>query len=214
VVSITPLTRKLATGIKHPRKTVKKYLVILRCRISGEPPPFSSENYDLHWNHVSFAGKIVLDLGADYGSTACYFHKKGASQVIAVEGNHEVAEKLKRYAIKHPFVIPDEKFIASPDDITLLINQHSPDVVKVDIEGSEVHLLKCPVEALTKVNEWLIEAHSGDLCSQIKEMFVSLGYRVFTVNFEDSILIIAHSRKLWKEERDHTKKRVRQSSKY
>jgi hypothetical protein len=52
------------------------------------------------------------------------------------------------------------KWINSPDDFAYLINQHHPDIVKVNIEGVETHLLRRPNEVLTRVNEWLIEAHN------------------------------------------------------
>jgi precorrin-6B methylase 2 len=158
--------------------TYEKYLgkfwyILLR----GLYPPFG-ENYDAHWNYLSFKGKVILDFGADYGSSAYYFWKKGATKVVAVEGNHENAEKLKKNASKYRFIVPVEKYVDSSDDFALLINHYHPDLTKVDVEGSEIHLLTCKDETLVKVPEWLVECHSFEAYKQLKRKFSSLSFRV------------------------------------
>ncbi|MEM2995027.1 MAG: hypothetical protein QXI91_03285 [Candidatus Bathyarchaeia archaeon] len=67
----------------------------------GTLPSFG-EDYDKHWNYLNFKGKKILDLGADYGSTASYFLWQGAKQVIAVERNEEFAEALRKTFEKNP----------------------------------------------------------------------------------------------------------------
>src|SRR3990170_8039302 len=62
--------------------------------IKGKPLTYGPENYNVHWKYTSFKGKVILDLGADVGSTAKFFLKNGARRVIAVEGNDKNAYQL------------------------------------------------------------------------------------------------------------------------
>lgn len=78
---------------------------------------------------------------ADYGSTAYYFLRKGASKVVAVEGDSELASKLRLNFQNDNRVIPIEDFIDDPKKIEALISKHHPDLVKADIEGAERHIL-------------------------------------------------------------------------
>jgi precorrin-6B methylase 2 len=172
--------------------TYEKYLGKFWYNLLRAPYPPFGENYDAHWNYISFEGKVVLDLGADYGSSAYYFWKKGATKVVAVEGNHESAEKLKKNASKYRFIIPVEKYVDSSNDFTFLINHYQPDLTKVDVEGSEIYLLTCKNETLVKVPEWLVECHSFEAYKQLRRKFSSLGFRVSSlrVNFRRGPVIV------------------------
>lgn len=147
-------------------------------------PPIFNENYDKHWNHVAFKGKVVLDLGADYGSTASYFLWRGAKHVIAVEGDRQLAEALRRNFEKNKRVTPVELFVNSPSDIDNLIDQYAPDVAKVDIEGYELNLYGC--RNIEKVKEWLIECHSSESCLVLKRLFLKKGFKVSIFNYGKS----------------------------
>lgn len=131
------LKRKVHTLITNPVGVLVKYTRWnkLIAHLRGLLPPNNNENYDKHWNYASFKDKIVLDLGADYGSTASYFLWRGAKQVIAVEGSKEFADALRKNFENNPKVIPIELFIKSP----------------VDIEEYELTLLNC--QNLQKVKE-------------------------------------------------------------
>lgn len=183
MIDLVVLKRKLLNLYFHPLNVYKKYLRKFKFKLLRAPYPERSENYDLHWNYVSFEGKVVLDLGADYGSSAYYFWKKGATQVVAVEGDHKNAEKLRINAKKYHFIVPIEKYVDSSDDFTFLIDRYNPDLVKVDIEGSEVHLLTCKDEVLLKVPEWLIECHSLEVYKQLCRKFLSLGFKVSSLDY-------------------------------
>lgn len=152
--------------------------------------PKQPEDYDLHWNYLDFKDKTILDLGADYGSTAIYFRNQGAKQVIAVEGDHEVADKLKRYSENRAYIVPIEKWICSATDISTLIDKYSPDIVKVDIEGAESNLLLCSDKTLRSVAAWMIETHSDILHSQILDRFLKAGFSVSNGRFFWPILIM------------------------
>lgn len=57
-----------------------------------------------------------------------------------------------------------------------LLQQHSVDMIKIDIEGAEEFLLDVPSEELKKIPYWIIETHNADLGEKITTMFGKLGY--------------------------------------
>jgi predicted RNA methylase len=187
------VNRKIHTLFYNPREVARKYLpsrfkkvadpffrhvMILLFFIKRAPVPIYYEGYNAHWNYFSFKDKIVLDLGADYGSTAYFFCKKGASRVIAVEGNRDYFVRLQEYALKYLYIVPIELMVDSEEDITQLISKYSPDIVKVDIEGAERLLLICPLGCLTMVDQWLIETHEHSISDKLIEKFSASGFLV------------------------------------
>jgi len=179
------LKQKFRTLLTNPLGVLKKYHDKMILRLTGQLQPLYNENYDKHWNYVFFKDKIVLDLGADYGSTASYFLHRGAKRVIAVEGNKQFAEALRENFKKNMRVTPIELFIRSPSDVDDLISQYAPDVVKVDIEGYELTLLQC--QNIQKVREWLIECHSREICEQIKSLFLKKGFNVAVIDYGEMV---------------------------
>lgn len=136
---------------------------------------YVKEDYDKHWNFTDFKGKVILDIGADYGSTAYYFLQKGVLRVIAVEGDDYLAEQLKQNFKDNPKVVPIHLMIRSGRQIEELIEKYRPDIVKVDIEGDEKHILDVDVR---KAKEWLIETHTNDIHKYLVEWFVKNGFDV------------------------------------
>jgi hypothetical protein len=151
----------------------------------GFIPPIYFENYDEHWGFTDFKNKVILDLGADYGSTAYYFLNKGALKVIAVEGDKYLAERLKLNFKDDPRVVPIYLEIKSGKDIEELIDMYHPDIVKVDIEGAEINILSVNIR---KVKEWLIETHTDEIYNALAEWFRMNGFNIKTypygINFK------------------------------
>ena len=180
------------TLITNPKGVLKKYLF----RISYYPfskgmlKPYLDENYEEHWNYTSFEQKTVLDLGADYGSTAAWFHKKGSRKVIAVEAEKELYTKLEKYSKNKNWLVTINEFIDSSEKIDQLITNFGPQIVKVDIEGAEKHLLNC--KKLLDVPTWLIEVHSDQIKGELTTHFQKNGFSVRNVaNFKNcGILLI------------------------
>lgn len=170
------LGRKVRAYLKYPDRAMKKFCWMLLGRV----PPLGNENYDWHWNYLSFKQKTILDLGADYGSTADYFLRNGGRKVVAVEGNENYAKKFSRLLGNDKRITYIHKWISSGKDIDLLISRFSPDIVKVDIEGEEKFLLDVNVG---EVNEWLIETHTEQLYQTVRKFFVQNGFKVFTVEY-------------------------------
>lgn len=159
--------------------------LIMRKRI------FGSENYSVHWGYTDFSGKIILDLGADYGSTASFFLKHGAKKVIAVEGNFVLAEQLCSTFRKSDKVVPIKMWVNSPSQITKLIEKFKPDVVKCDIEGAETNLLQVQLKS---ADTWLVEAHSNEIYVQLVDKFYREGFIVSRLPCANSMRVIIAQR--------------------
>ena len=183
--------RKVHTLRLNPVGVYRKYVGKTKAKViklSGGVPPIYGEDYKVHWGFTSFKGKIVLDLGADCGSTAYYFLHSGARRVVAVEGNPQLASLLRKYSQRDGRVVPVELFIDDPAEIEGLIRRYSPDLVKVDIEGSEKHLLG--VSNIVQVKEWLIEAHSNELHRALSSFLSAQGFRVRSFHYLEKLRVI------------------------
>jgi hypothetical protein len=183
--------RKVRTLRLNPVGVYRKYLGKAKAKViklSGGVPPIYGEDYKVHWGFTSFKGKVVLDLGADCGSTAYYFLRNGARIVVAVEGNPQLASLLRKYSQKDGRVVPIELFIDDPAEIESLIRRYSPDLVKVDIEGSEKHLPG--VSNVAQVKEWLIEAHSNELHRALSSFLSEQGFNVRSFPYLEKLWVI------------------------
>ena len=161
---------------RNPLATTRSYLFLIKCKMLRIIPPLNQEDYDKHWGHTSFKGKTVLDIGADYGSTAYYFLKHGAKRVVAVEGDKRFISKLRKNYGRSQNVTCVNKWVSCARDIEVLVRKFKPDIIKVDIEGSESHILGVSPTVLCSVPEWLIEVHSKDLFLKLDNLFTSHGF--------------------------------------
>jgi hypothetical protein len=150
------------------------------------------EDYESHWGSAEYDGKVVLDVGADIGSTADFFLRKGAMKVIAVEGSRVCFEKLKINADAVKAITPVSLFISRPDQIECLILNTVPDIVKMDIEGCEANLFRIDDEIFKRVPEYAVEVHSPDLLSMMLEKCVKNNYEVISIKTLDRRVNIVH----------------------
>lgn len=120
----------------------------------------------------SLAGKTVLDVGAGAGETAWFFLSHGASRVIAVEPDSQVARflKLNTAANEWPIEILGERFSGE-----LLNRKH--DFLKMDCEGCEILLLD---EAVSKLKACRIEMHYGPNDSTFKALVSKFNLRRYS----------------------------------
>jgi len=154
-------------------------------------PPLPGDNYEGQYGFVNYKGKVVLDVGADYGSTAAFFLSRGAVQVVAVEGAEEFFSQLEENAREVPQVTPVKCLVSSPQDFEGLIATYQPDIVKVDCEGCERHLLNVSTKTFRKVSEYLLETHTDELWLQFKDRFQRLGYSITHVdNWTEGVRIV------------------------
>ncbi|MGP8069934.1 MAG: hypothetical protein ACLP5V_08595 [Candidatus Bathyarchaeia archaeon] len=174
-------------------------------RVEKIPSPYF-ENYDYHWGFASFHNKTVLDIGADYGSTASYFLQNGARRVIAVESNPKLFSKLVAYFRGNQLVTTINLEVHEPHQIESLISKFKPDILKADCEGCELHLIKVEERALKTVPEFLIETHEHTLkrliTPRIERLFRRLGYSYATYEVIPSLkgklkTKVVHAKRKW-----------------
>ncbi len=136
------------------------------------------EGYEAHWGYADFKDKIILDLGADYGSTTSWFFQKGAKKIVAVECDRERFNKLlQNYGNDNDVVCIREK-ILSGVQIDDLIRKYNPNIIKFDIEGDEIHILELSKDEIASVKEILIEYHGTGVLEKLSNFFTGMGFNV------------------------------------
>lgn len=116
--------------------------------------------YDYIWSYgsIDWSGRVVLDIGADIGSSALFFLMNGADYVYLSEKNnvykHTYEDIKKRYSILNIH----SEMLNKLKDI-----RNNIDVLKMDCEGCELQLLT--EELLNKANEFVIGLHKPQLDS-------------------------------------------------
>jgi len=159
----------------------------IRCdQIIELPPPFREDYNELYGQYYEYYSKKigdkayvliknkeptvidydnqrVLDVGADIGSTASFFLERGAKQVIAVEREKSLFVHLENNAHQYPGITPVYMDVCSSEVLTSLLEWHLPDIVKMDCEGCEVHLLDIAKEIIRIPTIYIVEIHKVKL---------------------------------------------------
>ncbi len=114
--------------------------------------------YDYLWSYgsIDWNQKIVLDIGADIGSSALFFLSLGAKYIYLVE--NEPAYKTTYEVLKQIYPILKNTYMVSSFGRA---NSSYFDVLKMDCEGCELSLLT--EELLNKSNEFVIGLHKPQL---------------------------------------------------
>jgi len=119
-----------------------------------------------HWGWLHVAGKTVLDVGADYGSTADFFLEQGALRVVAVEADPKLFRRLAALAAEDARIEAVEMRVSSVHDWERLLQSYKPDVVKSDCEGGEGWLLDLDKRFFHLVSQWAIELHTPEMAAR------------------------------------------------
>lgn len=163
-------------------------------------PPYLGENYESHWGIFSFEGRTILDIGADYGSTASFFLEKGAKRVIAVESDTDLFRQLVSNYGHDSDVATVQLAVAEGRDLIRLIETYNPDVLKMDCEGCEIFLTDLDDATLGRVPEYLIETHDHTLkvgtARGIEELFERVGYVHETYEVLPGVQVV-HAKRAW-----------------
>lgn len=112
-----------------------KYQVAMRSMC----PYINFYEYSRFYSTLNYQGKVVVDYGADIGSSAAYFISKGAKEVIGIEISKEAkrinaSPEFKQHYLgnigkfRKAFHYTDEKYPKG-------------DILKMDIEGAELGIL-------------------------------------------------------------------------
>jgi len=124
--------------------------------------PWGGMNVASHWGGLDVRGKVVLDVGADYGTTAAFFLDQGAKAVVAVESNEEFVQRLLQMAEEREGLVVVRLHVVSKDDFRDLLCSYEPEVVKVDCEGCECALLELDDEWFSRPALYAIETHGPE----------------------------------------------------
>jgi hypothetical protein len=139
------------------------------------------EDYEFQYGKINYTDRVVLDVGADIGSTAHFFLEKGANLLVAVEGSKQCFKELKANAKSCKKIVAIECFINHPDQIEALILRWKPNIVKLDIEGSEIHLFSVADNVFCSVQEYLIEVHNEDLLRMLRKKCDVNGFEIVSL---------------------------------
>ena len=150
----------------------------------------TNENFDEHWGYLNYVEKTILDIGADIGSTAQYFLNCGATHVYAVEGDDDYFEQLELNADILGSITPFLLYVETPEDYCSLITRLRPDVVKIDIEGAEEHLLGVFNMILQTVPEYIIETHDDAVYENLVAKFQEAGFNVSYITYSNNLKIL------------------------
>jgi ribosomal protein L21E len=122
--------------------------------------------YCRFYSTLNYKNKVVVDYGADIGSSAIYFLSKGAKQVIGIEIDKKAVDTSKKLSFNEfNFKI---KF-------TYTLKKHPKgDILKMDIEGAEKDILT--EEYLKGFKQFVIGLHPH-------------AYSVYTFNTLENLLI-------------------------
>jgi hypothetical protein len=144
-----------------------------------EIDPLYSENYEETYGIPDYNGKRILEIGADYGSTASYFFKRGAREIISVEGNKVYYLELLKNRQFDKNLLPIHLQITNAFELEFLIELYYViDLMHLDCEGCEKYLLDVPDDVLKTVEIYQIEIHTKELHEKFLIKFKEMGYKL------------------------------------
>lgn len=150
--------------------------------------------------------KVVVDIGGYIGDTARYFLKKGASKVVVYEPVDKNIACLQYNLSRLPVEIIHKGVGSENGRVTVtsnyppghigfgnhegrysssfevesfscLLNHVQADIIKLDCEGNEKHLLEVDPSLLRKIPYWMIEIHSDSLVQNLEHLFIHAGFQ-------------------------------------
>ena len=147
-----------------------------------------NEEYEKVYGYFNYSGSIVLDAGADWGTTAKFFISKGAKKIIAIEQADIHFKNLCENAKRNNKIIPLHLGIHLSDfhnnqnslSITWekLIFCFEPDFIKADVELAERYLVDVPNKLFKKIKGLVIECHGEDIEISLTEKLLRNGFNI------------------------------------
>jgi len=142
----------------------------------------TSENPDIHWGFLPVTGKVVLDLGcginSEFTPTPWYFiQNKAASKVIGVDSDQKSYDWFKaNYVVKN--FIPIMDMVDRIEKFEMYLGYWKPDIVKIDVEGSEILLNALNPSYLDNVTNVGIEYHNLSCLISCENLLRSAGFEL------------------------------------
>lgn len=155
------------------------------------------------YSHCNFKDKSVIDIGAQTGDSTLYFSQRGARLIYAfepLEGNFKILQnniinnKINCYCyntglgnkvgiinidISGNQAKPAEQGLESETMNIDRLDSYSiaADIVKIDVEGFEMEVLKGGLNVIKNANTIIIETHSKDLRVEVAKFLSPLGFQ-------------------------------------
>lgn len=104
---------------------------------------------------ADYKGKVVLDVGADWGRTADYFLQKGASKVVAVEHNETYYNRLEKNSELIEGIVP-LLMTVTVANLIQLIQKYEPDLVEINFQGGASLLVNLPDWVFNIIPEYIV----------------------------------------------------------
>ena len=138
-------------------------------------------HYENEYGYLIVKDKVILDIGADVGTSADYFLQQGAKKIYAIEGEDYHYQPLLKNIIKQGWqevVIPEQMMVCSADNFKTLIEKYPADIVKIDCEGCERFWLELDDNIVSIPDVYIIEFHTPLLSKQGVNKLLNLGYKI------------------------------------
>ena len=134
----------------------------------------TSEDPNEHWGFCRIQDRVVLDLGhgiweQNTKPTPLYFLEEGAQKVIGVDPS-QPSYNWYSQNLKTSKFIQHCDFIDGADKLRMYIKYYRPELIKSDIEGSEIYFNNITKEDMESVKEIAVEVHSLACTITIKNM--------------------------------------------
>ena len=148
----------------------------------------TTESPDVHWGFLNVKDKTVLDLGcginSEFTPTPWYFlQEQKAKQVIGIDANPQSYEWFKKnYVVKNFLPIMD--MVDRIEKFELYLGYYKPDIVKMDIEGSEILINALNVSYLESVQQIGIEYHNLSCLISCENKLKEAGFQLEYYKFE------------------------------
>lgn len=117
------------------------------------------KEYLRYYSSINYRDKIIVDWGADIGSSAIFFLSKGASEVYCYEIDKS---KIKKFNIVKD--LSEFKQFDLRNKIKYNIPNAKGDILKMDIEGSEVKVLS--EEYINYFSKFIIALHQQQISTK------------------------------------------------
>ena len=141
---------------------------------------FFKEDFNVEYP-IDFKYKTVLDIGADRGSTASHFLRNGATFVNCVEGNPVLYDQLVKNLDSLGNCSAYFLWIDTPEKMAQSLSLQG-DIVKMDIEGAEKHLIELDPQIILQHREYIIEVHGRVDSNAVILKFTDLGFQAEVVD--------------------------------
>ena len=150
----------------------------------------NNENPNEHWQFVDVIDKTILDLGcgrwesveyrdSNWPTTPEFWIQKGANKVIGVDSDQNEIDWFMKKHINNICFNFKCMMINSPQDLLNLINEYTPEIIKCDIEGGEIHFVNLNNDIVKQIQQYYIETHSDELYNKCISKLEECDYDIY-----------------------------------